>query len=169
MTTVSVGAPPTYHTATLLSDIADLLRTRGVNLATTHPSDNAQRHARGLLRALGVKPSSRTRSPRPRRTDPIPQELFETPPMRAALARRDIAAVFKRLQSSGISQRRIAAWTGQAQSEISEILHGRQVNSVEVLDRIAAGFGISPAWLGLGYDRQTRAFLVAQANERGER
>jgi transcriptional regulator with XRE-family HTH domain len=87
--------------------------------------------------------------------------------MRAALAHRDIAAVFKRLQSSGVSQRRIAAWTGQSQSEISEILSGRQIMSVAVLERIAAGLGIPPAWLGLGYDRETRAFLDPLNEEEG--
>jgi hypothetical protein len=49
--------------------------------------------------------------------------------MREALARRDMAAVYRLLQRYGMSQRRIAAWTEQSQSEISEILGGRQVTA----------------------------------------
>ena len=63
--------------------------------------------------------------------------------MRAALAARDIAAVFRLLQRVGVSQRRIAALTGQSQSEISEILAGRQVVSYDVLTRIADGLGVA--------------------------
>jgi hypothetical protein len=164
MATVSAAPQAAYHLPTFLADVADLLRRRGVAVeGPVDPGDTAQKHARGLLRALGVKPG-RLRSPRPRRSDPIPAELFETPVMRAAFARRDIATVVKRLQSSGISQRRIGAWTGQSQSEISEILNGRRIMSVGVLDGIAAGFGVPPSWLGLGYDRETQELLDA-ANE----
>lgn len=75
--------------------------------------------------------------------------------MRAALAARDIAAVFRLLQRVGVSQRRIAALTGQSQSEISEILGGRHVVSYDVLARIADGLGVPRGHLGLAYDDTT--------------
>jgi hypothetical protein len=49
------------------------------------------------------------------------------PGMRVALAERDITAVYRLLVRAGISQRRIGALTSQSQSEVSEIIHGRQV------------------------------------------
>jgi transcriptional regulator with XRE-family HTH domain len=75
--------------------------------------------------------------------------------MRAALAERDIAEVFARLQRAGVSQRRIAALTGQSQSqsEISEILSGRRVCAYDVFVRIADGLGVPRGWMGLAYDR----------------
>jgi predicted XRE-type DNA-binding protein len=56
--------------------------------------------------------------------DPV---WWERSDMRAALAVRDIGAVYRALREVGISQRQIAALTGQSQSEVSEILTGRQV------------------------------------------
>ena len=58
---------------------------------------------------------------------PVDPEVLQRPDMRAALAERDIAAVYRILQQCGVSQRRIATLTGQSQSEISEILAGRRV------------------------------------------
>ena len=90
--------------------------------------------------------------------------LWRRADMRAALAARDISGVFKLLQRMGVSQRHIAALTGQSQSEISEILAGRQVVSYDVLTRIADGLGIPRGTLGLAYDDETAALLgVAQA------
>jgi transcriptional regulator with XRE-family HTH domain/tetratricopeptide (TPR) repeat protein len=86
--------------------------------------------------------------------------------MRTALAARDIAAVFRLLQRVGVSQRRIAALTGQSQSEISEILGGRQVVSYDVLVRIADGLGVPRGHLGLAYDDST-AHLVGIAQPVG--
>ncbi|MGH3913599.1 MAG: helix-turn-helix domain-containing protein, partial [Pseudonocardiaceae bacterium] len=62
---------------------------------------------------------------------------------RAALAERDIGAVYGILYRSGVPQREIARRTGQSQSEVSEIMHGdRRVRDVEVLERIADGLGV---------------------------
>jgi transcriptional regulator with XRE-family HTH domain len=85
--------------------------------------------------------------------------LWKGADMRALLASRDIAGVFKLLQNSGVSQRRIAALTGQSQSEISEILAGRQVVSYDLLTRIADGLGVSRGCLGLAYDEATAALV----------
>ncbi len=81
--------------------------------------------------------------------------------MRGALASRDIAGVFRLLQRVGVSQRRIAALTGQSQSEISEILSGRQVVSYDVLVRIADGLGVPRGHLGLAYDEATAQLIGA--------
>lgn len=69
-----------------------------------------------------------------------------------ALARREIGTVFRLLQRNGVSQRRIAALTGQSQSEVSEIIKGRRVLSYDVLVRIADGLGVPRARMGLAGD-----------------
>jgi tetratricopeptide (TPR) repeat protein len=71
--------------------------------------------------------------------------------MRAALAVRDIAAVFRLLKRLGISQRRMAGLTGQSQPEVSDIVRGRVVMSYDLLARIAGGLGIPPGLMGLAY------------------
>jgi transcriptional regulator with XRE-family HTH domain len=83
--------------------------------------------------------------------DPVDPALWDEPEMRAALAERDIPKVYRLLNKSGISQRRIAELVGQSQSEISEILTGRAVISYDVLVRIADGLGIPRGWMGLAY------------------
>jgi transcriptional regulator with XRE-family HTH domain len=98
-----------------------------------------------------------------RRRDALGPEVWRHPAMRAALAARDIGAVFRLVQRFGVSQRRIAALTGQ--SEISEILSGRQVLSYEVLARVADGFGIPRGWMGLSYDDSTLAILEQDADD----
>ncbi|MGH3832646.1 MAG: helix-turn-helix domain-containing protein [Pseudonocardiaceae bacterium] len=77
--------------------------------------------------------------------------LLTGPAARDALARRDIAAVFRILRDAGVTQARIARATGQRESEVSEILSGRQVQSVAVLERIADGLGVPRGWLGLAF------------------
>jgi transcriptional regulator with XRE-family HTH domain len=94
-----------------------------------------------------------------RSRDQIDPDMWKRADMRAALAARDIAGVFKLLQRMGVSQRHIAALTGQSQSEISEILAGRQVVSYEVLVRIAEGLGVPRGSLGLAYDEVTSNLL----------
>jgi hypothetical protein len=84
------------------------------------------------------------------RDDPIDPAIWRREDMRAAMVDRDIGAMFKILGRHGISQRRIAALTGQSQSEISEIIAGRQVSAYDVLARIAYGFSMAGAALGPG-------------------
>ncbi|MBV9144147.1 MAG: helix-turn-helix transcriptional regulator [Pseudonocardiales bacterium] len=84
--------------------------------------------------------------------DRIDPGFFDDDTVRAALAARDVGAVYRLLQRVGVSQRRIAALTGQSQSEVNEILRqGRQVLNVLVLERIADGLGIPRERLGVGY------------------
>jgi transcriptional regulator with XRE-family HTH domain len=85
--------------------------------------------------------------------------------MRAALAAREISQVYRLLRKHGISQRQIAAQTGQSQSEVSEILKGRQVMAYDVLARIAAGLGVPRGYMGLAYDEETRVRVVATVDD----
>lgn len=77
---------------------------------------------------------------------------FTHPDMRMALSNRDVGAMFRLLQRHGVSQRRIAALTEQSQSEVSEILAGRRVQSYDVLVRIAEGLGVPRGVMGLAQD-----------------
>lgn len=81
----------------------------------------------------------------------IDPAVWERPAMRAALRARDIGAVYRLLQRAGVAQRQIAALTGQAQSDVSEILSGRNVKSYDLLARIATGLGAPRGYLGLAY------------------
>jgi transcriptional regulator with XRE-family HTH domain len=73
------------------------------------------------------------------------------PVARAALAQRDITAVYRILRDAGVTQSRIAEATGQKQSEVSEILVGRRVHSIRLLERIADGLGVPRGRMGLAY------------------
>ncbi|MGQ0777943.1 MAG: helix-turn-helix domain-containing protein [Pseudonocardiales bacterium] len=78
-------------------------------------------------------------------------ELLAVPAARAALAQRDITAVYRILCEAGVTQARIAEATGQHQSDVSGILAGRRVQSVAVLERIADGLGVPRGWMGLAH------------------
>ncbi|MBV9012192.1 MAG: helix-turn-helix transcriptional regulator [Pseudonocardiales bacterium] len=67
---------------------------------------------------------------------------YEWPAARAALEARDVGAVYRLLRRVGFSQREIGQRTGQSQSEVSEILRGRQVRDITVLERICDGLGV---------------------------
>lgn len=89
--------------------------------------------------------------------------VWEQREMREALARRDLTAVYRRLQRVGISQRRIAVLTGQSSSEVYEILKGRRVMAYDVLARIADGLDVPRGYLGLAYDESTETALELAA------
>jgi transcriptional regulator with XRE-family HTH domain len=92
----------------------------------------------------------------------VTPEVWNGPEMRDALASRNISEIYRLLRRVGVSQRQIAASTGQSQSEVSEILKGRQVMAYDVLARIADGLGIPRGYMGLAYDGAT-AVRVAKA------
>lgn len=82
--------------------------------------------------------------------DPIDPVLL-TPEARRALAARDIATVYRLLKDAGVSQRWIAELTGQSQSQVHDIVHGRIVKQYDVVVRIADGLGVDRAWLGVSH------------------
>ncbi|MGH3629496.1 MAG: helix-turn-helix domain-containing protein, partial [Sciscionella sp.] len=91
----------------------------------------------------------------------ISAEVWEEQDMRTALAKRNVSMIYRLLRKTGVSQRQIAALTGQSQSEVSEILKGRQVMAYEVLSRIALGLGVPKGYMGLAYDAATEVRVAA--------
>jgi transcriptional regulator with XRE-family HTH domain len=85
--------------------------------------------------------------------DPIDPVLYRRDGMRWILAGWDIAALYRALRDdAGLSQRQIAARTGQNQSEVAEILAGRRlVENHRVLRRITGGLDIPPEMMGLSW------------------
>ncbi|MGH3772518.1 MAG: transcriptional regulator [Pseudonocardiaceae bacterium] len=92
-------------------------------------------------------------------------ETWNEPEMKRALADRDISSVYRLLRRVGISQRHIAALTGQSQSEVSEILKGRQVMAYDVLVRISGGLGIPRGYMGLSYDPAIETSMVGPPDD----
>jgi predicted transcriptional regulator len=60
----------------------------------------------------------------------IDPAVLGLPSLRAAFAERDISRVYKILVREGIPQHTIAELTGQSRPEVSEIIKGRQVQSL---------------------------------------
>jgi transcriptional regulator with XRE-family HTH domain len=77
--------------------------------------------------------------------------LLSGPDARAALACRDITAVYRLLTDAGVSQAQIAYATGQRQPDVSAVINGRRVQSIAVLERIADGLGVPRGWMGMAY------------------
>ncbi|MFR9727653.1 helix-turn-helix domain-containing protein [Saccharopolyspora sp. MS10] len=96
-------------------------------------------------------------------TEEVPPEIWRRAEIRDALAVRDIGAVYRALREHGIPQSRIAQLTGQAQSEVSDVLNGRAVRSYELLSRIADGLGIPRGWMGMAADEHPRDDETADA------
>jgi transcriptional regulator with XRE-family HTH domain/tetratricopeptide (TPR) repeat protein len=97
--------------------------------------------------------------------NPLSPKAWEAPDMKRALVDRDISSVYRLLRREGISQRQIAALTGQSQSEVSEILKGRQVMAYDVLARISDGLGIPRGYMGLAYDEATATSMVGPPDD----
>lgn len=82
----------------------------------------------------------------------IDPTLYDREDVHQVLAALDIGALYRTLQDAGVSQRQIAALTGQSQSEVSDIIAGhRKVENYQVLTRIATGLGIPPHRIGLSW------------------
>jgi transcriptional regulator with XRE-family HTH domain len=71
--------------------------------------------------------------------------------VRHILMTHDIAALFRLMRSSGWTQRAIADRVGMRQGDVSDILHGRKVMSVTLLERIAEALYIPRGLMGLAY------------------
>ena len=78
--------------------------------------------------------------------------IWQDEAVRRAIATRDVTAVYWYLVAAGVTQRWIADAVGQSPSEVSEILAGRQVQSYDVLVRVADCLGVPRGWMGLAYD-----------------
>jgi len=94
--------------------------------------------------------------------------VFAAPAMRAALAAHDISRVYRLLNEAGVPQRTIAQLVGQSQSEISEILKGRQVQAYDVLARICTGLGIPREAMGLSFSAYPIDSPVSEPGEEDE-
>lgn len=96
---------------------------------------------------------------------------LDDPAVREACAERDIAGIF-RLRPSGMTQRRLAELVGMSQSEVADILAGRQVKSYDVFMRIAEGLAIPRGMMGLGSGKHVevapQAVRVSRAQEEEE-
>ncbi|MGH3683779.1 MAG: helix-turn-helix domain-containing protein [Pseudonocardiaceae bacterium] len=98
----------------------------------------------------------------------IDPTILATPAMRAALTARDISQVYRLLNAAGVPQRTIAALVGQSQSEISEIINGRQVQAYAVLHRICTGLGVPGEAMGLCVGAYPGSSAVAEVSEEDE-
>ncbi|MGH3930284.1 MAG: helix-turn-helix domain-containing protein, partial [Pseudonocardiaceae bacterium] len=83
-------------------------------------------------------------------TPPVDPVLLARPDVRAFLAVHDFGAFYRVLCENGWSQHQIAKATTTQQSQICEIIKGRQVIDYRVLVRIAEGLGIPRELMGLG-------------------
>jgi transcriptional regulator with XRE-family HTH domain len=102
----------------------------------------------------------------PLKLDISDPQVSDNMDLRRAFAARDVSRLYQLLVDTwGYSQRQIAQLTRQTQSEVSEILKGRQVLSYDLLARIADGFGVPRGWMGLAYDESTIASQAASSDK----
>lgn len=91
----------------------------------------------------------------------LPDIAWQKPELRQALRNRDVASVFRFVQSHGISQARIATAVGMSQGRVNEIIHGRrEVSRLDVYERVAEGLAMpddARHLLGLAARRERRA------------
>ena len=107
-------------------------------------------HAEKLAAIAASTPAVGREKPTP----PVDPALYRRDDVRPVLAERDIAALYRLLKDDAkLTQRQIAELTGQSQSEVSEILKGRRVRDVTVLERICDGLGIPRELMGLSYGK----------------
>jgi transcriptional regulator with XRE-family HTH domain len=105
-------------------------------------------HADKLAAITTGTPAVGSEKPRP----PIDPPLYRRDDVRRILGERDIGALYRVLRDdAGLTQRTIAELTGMAQSEVCEIIKGRQVMAYDVLVRIAEGLGIPRELMGLSW------------------
>ncbi|MGH3543682.1 MAG: helix-turn-helix domain-containing protein, partial [Mycobacterium sp.] len=99
----------------------------------------------------------------------VDPQMWDRADVRAVLAVRDVGALYRLLGEEGVSQRQISVLTGQSQSEVSEIIRGRQVLAYDVLVRIAEGLGVPRERMGLSYgDAYPDGVMVADPCEGDE-
>ncbi|MGW3994990.1 helix-turn-helix domain-containing protein [Amycolatopsis sp. NPDC004772] len=149
-------------------DARALLRRPAEPLTSSAPGAPSEASTAGnsvaprLVFSSGVSNAPASVSP----TTPIAPQLWDDPEIRSALRARDISAVYRYLRRHGHSQREIAARTGQALSEVSEILKGRAVASYDVLSHVADRLDIPRGYMGLAYEPSSPDELESPAGPR---
>ena len=86
-------------------------------------------HAEKIAAIAAGMAAARSEKP----TAAVDPTLYHRDDLRAVLTAHDIAGLYQLLKDAGLTQRDIAALTGQSQSEVSEILTGRQVLSLSLI------------------------------------
>ncbi|WLS46763.1 helix-turn-helix transcriptional regulator [Micromonospora profundi] len=101
----------------------------------------------------------------------IPEDLWSHQDVRAALAARDIGALFRLFtRYTGASQTRIGAAVGLEQGYVSRIIAGRKVTSIDVLERIADGCGMpDESRMTLGLAPRQLSYRADMADHRNTR
>lgn len=86
----------------------------------------------------------------PKQIDP---EFYQREDLRRILVALDIGGLYRALAEAGLSQHRIARLTGQAQSEVNDIIAGRRskVENYHLLKRIAQGLSIPAERMGMSW------------------
>ncbi|MGH3921489.1 MAG: helix-turn-helix domain-containing protein, partial [Pseudonocardiaceae bacterium] len=103
-------------------------------------------HAQNLAGNPAGEPATVDKS----ESSPVDPALWWHEDMRAVLWARDIGTVYRLiLEATGMSQYRLAKLVGQSQSEVCEILKGRRVKDITLLERIVSRLGIPPELMRL--------------------
>ncbi|MGH3939556.1 MAG: hypothetical protein ACRDTG_13180 [Pseudonocardiaceae bacterium] len=86
-------------------------------------------------------------------SEEIDPAMWARPDLRPVLLNQDIGALYRAVNESGVSQRRIAALTGTSQPQVADIITGRRarVMAYEVLVRNARGLSIPLERMGLSW------------------
>jgi hypothetical protein len=122
--------------------------------------------------ATAPGPAVDERAVRPSRIRADVPDLWEQHEMRAALALRDISAVYRLLLHHGVPPVRIAALTGQQEEDVDHVLAGGKVESYDTLTGIAKGLGVPLGYMGLAHDEQVESDVpcgCAELDERAKR
>jgi hypothetical protein len=114
-------------------------------------------------------PAVDERAVRPTRIRADVPDLWEQHEMRAALALRDISAVYLLLLHHGVPPARIAALTGQQEKDVDRVLAGGKVESYDTLTDIAKGLGVPLGYMGLAHDEQVESDVPCGCAELDER
>ncbi|WP_447006099.1 hypothetical protein ACRAKI_06295 [Saccharothrix isguenensis] len=124
------------------------------------------------LAATAPGPAVDERAVRPVRIRTDVPDVWEQPEMRAALALRDIGAVYLLLLHHGVRPDRIATLTGQREEDVDRVLAGAKVESYDTLTDIAKGLGVPLGYMGLAHDEQAEPDVpcgCADLDERAKR
>lgn len=95
-------------------------------------------------------------------------DVWEQPAVRDALAHRDITSVYRVLDRHGVPPARIAALTGQSESQVLDVIAGAVVEDYDTLLGIARGLGVPLGYMGLAHDEPVPAPTTCECAALGE-